>query len=437
MNILVIGAGHIGLVTAACLADAGNQIQCIAEDEDDLNLLAQGRLDVYEPELAEIIKRCQKRQRLVISHWENQLLHAPDIVILAMACRRETGSADFVHAQMWLERLIPHFQGDVILVNRSTLPPGSTLELSYQINKALRKNRVHASVECAYYPEFLSEGSAVHDFTHPEKIILGLDNPFVEDKLLTLLKPFYRNRKAPIVMSVASAELGKYATNAMLATRITFINEMARLCDQFNSDISEVRKALAADPRIGPNFLIPGLGFAGTTFPKDISSLVQSARETDSPFLLLEAVEQANQRQKTYLLQRLERRWEQDWSQKTLAIWGLSFKPNVKDFTCSPALEIIPAILERGGKIRVYDPMAMDDFHSSYPDYGLYYASDELDAASGADAILLLTEWPEFRAPDWLEIKRSMKTPFILDGRNIYDKKQLIDLGFEYIGVGR
>ena len=437
MNILVIGAGHIGLVTAACLADAGNQIQCVAEDDDDLSLLIQGQLDVFEPELSDVIKRCQKRQRLNINHWENQVLHAPDIIILAVACRRETGAADFAHAQMWLERLMPHIQRDVILVNRSTLPPGSTHELCFQVNKALRKNRVHASVECAYYPEFLSEGTAVHDFTHPDKIILGLDSPFVEEKLLTLLKPFYRNRKAPITMSVTSAELGKYATNAMLATRITFINEMARLCDQFNSDISEVRKALAADPRIGPNFLIPGLGFAGTTFPKDISSLVQSARETDSPFLLLEAVEQANQRQKTYLLHRLERKWEHDWSHKTVAIWGLSFKPNVKDFTRSPALEIIPAILKKGGRIRVYDPMAMDNFQLSYPDESVYYANDELDAALGADAILLLTEWAEFRAPDWLEIKRNMKTPFILDGRNIYDKKQLIDLGFEYVGVGR
>jgi UDPglucose 6-dehydrogenase len=432
MRIAVLGTGYVGLVTGACLADTGNQVVGIDIDARKIATLQAGRLPIYEPGLLEIVERCMRDGRLRFTTNLAEGIAEAELVFLCVGTPPgQDGAADLKYLWSAGEDIARLLTDAKLIVIKSTVPVGTNAELRRRM-QAVSK----VEVEVASNPEFLKEGAAVEDFTKPDRVVIGVRSARAEQMLRELYAPFLRTERPILVMSPESAEMTKYAANAMLATKISFINEMANLCEALGADINDVRRGIGHDARIGFQFLFPGPGYGGSCFPKDVSALIALARKMGSQASLIEAVHAVNERQKRVLGTKIRRHFGGQLAGKTLAIWGLSFKPRTDDIREAPSLTLIDEMLDAGVQLRVHDPEAMANVRAVYGER-LQYFPKQYDALSGADALVLVTEWPEFRHPDFALMKKLMRQPIIFDGRNLYEPQAVRRHGFTWYGIGR
>jgi UDPglucose 6-dehydrogenase len=428
MNVTVIGTGYVGLVTGACLADAGNNILCLDVDGQKISRLNNGEIPIFEPGLEPIVRRNRSAGRLRFSTDVPESVAHGELQLIAVGTPPgEDGSADMKHVLEAARAIGRHMKGYKVIATKSTVPVGT----ADRIRDAIRQE-TKAAFAVVSNPEFLKEGAAVEDFMRPDRIIIGSEDERAVALLRRLYAPFQRNRERVIVMGVRSAELTKYAANSMLAARISFMNEMANLAEVLGADIEEVRRGIGSDPRIGTDFLYAGAGFGGSCFPKDVKALQRSAAEAGRPLRLLAAVEAVNEAQKHVLSGKILKRFGK-LEGKTFALWGLAFKANTDDLREAPSLALIDDLVRAGAAVRVYDPVAGKGFKRE----NVVVADSALAALDGADALAIVTEWREFRSPDFAAIKARLKTPAIFDGRNLYDPAQLRELGIEYFPIGR
>ncbi len=431
MKIGVVGTGYVGLVAAACFAENGNSVIGVDIDDAKIQALLKGQIPIYEPGLAEIVVQNVAEGRLRFTTDITVAVKECDVLFIAVGTPQdEDGSADLQYVLKVAEQIADAMNGPKIVVNKSTVPVGTAAKV-----KAAIEARTKHPVSVVSNPEFLKEGAAVDDFLKPDRVVIGTSDPKTEAIMREMYDPFVRTGKPILVMDNVSAELTKYASNAMLALRISFMNEVANLCDSTGADVEMVRKGMATDSRIGPAFLFPGLGYGGSCFPKDVKAIDHTSREYGSPMEIVAAVERVNAKQKTIMLPRMEKLLG-GFAGKKVAVWGVAFKPRTDDIREAPALFIIEGLLEKGATVSAYDPKAMDHAKRSLPK-SVQWAKNGYDALEGADALLLATEWNEFREPDFLKMKALMRRPLIFDGRNIFNPKTVKSLGFEYVGVGR
>lgn len=438
MKIIVVGTGYVGLVTGACLSDVGVEVVCVDIDHQKIDNLRQGILPIYEPGLEEIVHRNGQKGRLrFATSMANEIKDADAIFIAVGTPEGEDGSADLRYVIAVAEEIGTFLEDYTVVITKSTVPVGSSLKVKEAIARAMERRGVTVPFDVASNPEFLKEGAAISDFMSPDRIVIGIESERAAKVMEQIYKPFLLNGFRIIFMDIPSAEMTKYAANAMLATRISFMNDIARLCELLGADINQVRNGIGSDPRIGNKFLYAGIGYGGSCFPKDVKALMRTGEQYGHPLRMLEVVEEVNNRQKLVLFQKLSQKLGSDLRGKKVAIWGLSFKPQTDDMREAPSIQIIDALVTAGATVQAYDPVAMEEARKYIP-HPIAYTSDEYAAAEGADALLLLTEWREFRLPDWERIRELMRGPLILDGRNIYNAKELEGYGFEYqcIGVG-
>jgi len=452
MNITIIGTGYVGLVTGACLADLGNHVFCLDVDQTKINLLNAGGVPIYEPGLKEVIERNVEAGRLTFStDVAASVAHASVQFIAVGTPPDEDGSADLQYVLAAARNIGRHMTDNKVVVDKSTVPVGTADKVSAAIRAELTQRGLSdLEFSVVSNPEFLKEGAAVEDFTRPDRIVLGVDDtPTGQQALATmrqLYAPFNRNHERTRVMDVKSAEFTKYAANAMLATRISFMNELANLAEQVGADIELVRQGIGSDPRIGYSFLYAGTGYGGSCFPKDVRALIRTGREHGQTLRMLEAVEAVNHDQKQVLVQKVFARYGRDLSGKTFALWGLAFKPNTNDMRDAPSRVVISALLRAGARIQAHDPVAKDEArHVLALDLAdapallenLQFMDKPMEAVQDADALIIVTEWKVYRSPNWTALKAAMKTAVIFDGRNMYEPAQLRDESFEYHGIGR
>ena len=431
MKIGVVGTGYVGLVAAACFAENGNSVIGVDIDEAKIKALLVGQIPIYEPGLAEIVVQNVAEGRLRFTTDITLAVKECDVLFIAVGTPQdEDGSADLQYVLKVAEQIADAMNGPKIVVNKSTVPVGTAAKV-----KAAIEARTQHAVSVVSNPEFLKEGAAVDDFLKPDRVVIGTSDPKAEAIMRELYEPFVRTGKPILAMDNVSAELTKYASNAMLALRISFMNEVANLCDVTGADVEMVRKGMATDSRIGPAFLFPGLGYGGSCFPKDVKAIDHTSREYGAPMEIVAAVERVNAKQKTIMLPRMEQMLG-GLKGKKIAVWGIAFKPRTDDIREAPALFIIEGLLEKGATVSAYDPKAMDQAKGSLPK-SVLWAKSGYEALEGADALLLATEWNEFREPDFNKMKSLMRRPLIFDGRNIFNPKTVKALGFEYVGVGR
>ncbi|GAA4311414.1 UDP-glucose/GDP-mannose dehydrogenase family protein [Compostibacter hankyongensis] len=436
MKAIVVGTGYVGLVTGACLADVGIHVACIDIDQEKIDRLKQGILPIYEPGLEEIVHRNAEKGRLQFSTRLDEHIAGADAILIAVGTPPdEDGSADLKHVLNVADEIGEKLQDYAVIATKSTVPVGTSLKVKAAVEAAMNRRGQHIPFDVASNPEFLKEGAAVRDFQSPDRVVIGTESERARSVLEQLYKPFQLNRHRVIYMDIASAEMTKYAANAMLATRISFMNDIANLCEAVGADINQVRSGIGADPRIGSKFLYAGAGYGGSCFPKDVKALIHTGREHGQRLRLLEAVEAINNDQKQLLFKKLQAALGKDLQGKQIAVWGLAFKPQTDDVREAPALSLIDALIKAGAIIRAYDPVAVEEACKHIP-HPVTYTRDEYEALEQADALLLLTEWPEFRLPDWERVKSLMRRPLVLDGRNIYNPAQLRQQGFEYHGIG-
>jgi len=429
MNVTVIGTGYVGLVTGACLADAGNHVFCLDLDERKIKSLNENKIPIFEPGLEPIVRRNRAAGRLAFSTDVAASVAHGELQLIAVGTPPgEDGSADMQYVLAAAQAIGRHMKSYKVVATKSTVPVGT----ADRIREVLEK---HTTQEFAVVsnPEFLKEGAAVEDFMRPDRIIVGADDPRAIALLRQLYAPFQRNRERLMVMGVRSAELTKYAANAMLATRISFMNEVANLAEALGADIEEVRRGIGADPRIGHQFLYAGAGFGGSCFPKDVKALRKSAAEAGRPLRVLAAVDEVNEAQKHVIASKIKERLGENLSGKCIALWGLAFKANTDDMREAPSLALIEDLVAAGARVQAYDPVA----GKGYQRENVKLAGSALDALEGADALAIVTEWQEFRSPDFAAIKAKLGTPAIFDGRNLYDPAVLKSLGIEYFPIGR
>lgn len=439
MNISVIGTGYVGLVTGACLADMGNHVFCLDVDAAKVAALNAGRIPIYEPGLEPVVRRNREAGRLSFStDVAASVAHGVLQLIAVGTPPGEDGSADLQYVLAAAREVGRRMDGYRVIVNKSTVPVGTADKVRAAVEDELRRRGKVLEFGVVSNPEFLKEGAAVEDFMRPDRIIVGSEDDRATALLRELYAPFQRNHERLMVMGVRSAELAKYAANAMLATRISFMNELANLAEALGADIEEVRKGIGSDPRIGTHFLYAGAGFGGSCFPKDVQALQRTAEEAGRPLRVLAAVGQANEAQKHVLGGKIRKRFGDDLKGKTfalegkrIALWGLAFKPNTDDMREAPSLTLIADLLEAGAQVCAYDPVAKP----AIP--GVTLAESAQDALRGCDALAIVTEWAEFRSPDFTAVKAALKTPAIFDGRNLYDPAMMRSLGFEYFPIGR
>jgi UDPglucose 6-dehydrogenase len=439
MKITVFGAGYVGLVTAACLSDMGNSVVCVDVDNARIELLRQGQIPIHEPGLAELVTRNTAAGRLQFtSDSAIATLHGTILFIAVGTPAAEDGSADLAHVIEVARTIGIHMQDYKVVVDKSTVPVGTADCVREKIAQALREREAIVPYAVVSNPEFLKEGAAITDFMHPDRVVIGSDDEQATLLMRALYAPFLRNRDRVLLMSPRSAELTKYVANAMLASRISFMNEISHLAERLGADIEQVRTGIGADPRIGTHFLYAGCGWGGSCFPKDIQALERMGHETGLDLKIVGAVRQVNELQKRLLGERIRERYGDDLRGLIFGVWGLSFKPDTDDLREAPSLVLIDELLQRGASVRAFDPVAMPGVAALWPSRpGLELCSDPLSAAEGASALAVVTEWREFRSPDFLSLKARMKTPVLLDGRNLYDPGLMIQLGFEYLGIGR
>ncbi len=432
MKIAVIGTGYVGLVTGTCFAESGNEVTCIDIDEKKIAQLQRGEVPIYEPGLSELVARNSQAKRLAFTTSAAIGVKDAQLVFLAVGTPPTSdGSADLSSLWRVIEQLAPHLSRDSIVVTKSTVPVGTNAKLRDRLRELTGRE-----CDVASNPEFLKEGAAIDDFMKPDRVVVGVRRPEVGDVLYSLYAPFLRTEKPFLVMSPESAEMTKYVANALLATKISFINEVANLCERMDADIDDVRRGIGHDNRIGFAFLFPGVGYGGSCFPKDVQALVAMARELNVEPHLLEAVHEVNLRQKTVLAQKIERHFGGKLAGRTIAVWGLAFKPRTDDIRDAPALSLIDHLLELGANLQVHDPVAMDNVRRTYGDR-LTYSPVPMDALDGADALAIVTEWGEFRRPNFKEMRQRLRSPVIFDGRNLYNPAEMQASGFTYHCIGK
>ena len=431
MKITMIGTGYVGLVTGTCFAESGNDVTCLDVDARKVELLNRGGVPIYEPGLEELVKRNAASGRLKFTtNYEEAISKAKCIFICVGTPQDENGAADLKYVKAASENMAPYLQSGAIVICKSTVPVGTNRKVAAWI-----QSRTQTKFLIASNPEFLKEGAAIDDFTKPDRVVVGVDDPAAADVLQEVYKPFLRTEKPFITVGIESAEMIKYAANCMLATKISFINEMANICEKVGADINEVRKGIGHDARIGFAFLFPGVGYGGSCFPKDVRALASLASEYGVEPRILRTVDETNDQQKHVLFRKLSAHFKGDMKDRTIAVWGLSFKPRTDDIREAPALVLINSLLEAGAKVRVHDPVSLENVRKEIGDT-VEYCVHHYDACEGADAIAIVTEWNEFRNPDFDYIKLKMKAPVIFDGRNLYDRHKMAARGFIYSGVG-
>jgi UDPglucose 6-dehydrogenase len=438
MKIIVVGTGYVGLVTGACLSDVGVEVVCVDIDKQKIEDLNKGILPIYEPGLEEIVHRNAQKGRLKFTTSIVEDIEETDAIFIAVGTPEgEDGSADLKYVLDVAAEIGTCLQDYAVIITKSTVPVGSSVKVKEAIEHSMKLNGRKVDFDVASNPEFLKEGNAISDFMSPDRIVIGVDSDRAAKVMEQIYKPFLLNGFRIIFMDIPSAEMTKYAANAMLATRISFMNEIANLCEKLGADVNQVRNGIGSDPRIGNKFLYAGIGYGGACFPKDVKALMKTGAQHGHPLKMLEVVEEVNNRQKLILFQKLVQILGEDLRGKRIAVWGLSFKPQTDDMREAPSIKIINALIEAGAEVLAYDPVAIKEVHK-YIDAPVIYTEDEYAALEQVDALMLLTEWREFRLPDWDKMKELMKRPLILDGRNIYNAKELESIGFEYhcIGVG-
>lgn len=437
MKIAVIGTGYVGLVTGTCFAETGVNVVCVDNDLEKIKLLKSGKLPIFEPGLKPMLLTNVDKGRLSFTHEIKEGIEGAEVIFIAVGTPPgEDGSADLKHVLPVASDIGKYLKHYVIVATKSTVPVGTAEKVRSTIQSELDLRKSDISFDLASNPEFLKEGSAVEDFMKPQRIVVGVDKEKAGEIMKRLYMPFLLNNRPVIFMDIPSAELTKYAANAMLATRISFINEIANLCELLGADINNVRKGIGSDSRIGNRFLYPGSGYGGSCFPKDVKAILKTASDFGYDLKVISAVQKANEYQKKIVFTKIDSYFKPDLKGKVIAIWGLSFKPKTDDIRESSAINLIERLLEKGVSLRAYDPAALDETRKQFGDR-IYYASDPYDAVKGADALALMTEWPEFHLPDFSKMSEIMKGKVIFDGRNIYEPAEMKTNGFVYFGIGR
>jgi UDPglucose 6-dehydrogenase len=437
MKIAVIGTGYVGLVTGTCFAETGVNVICVDNDLEKIQLLKSGKLPIFEPGLKPMLLNNVEKGRLSFTHDINKAIDGAEVIFIAVGTPPgEDGSADLKHVLAVASDIGKFLKHYVIIATKSTVPVGTAEKVRETIQYELNLRKSDISFDLASNPEFLKEGSAVEDFMKPQRIVVGVDKEKAGEIMKRLYMPFLLNNRPVIFMDIPSAELTKYAANAMLATRISFINEIANLCELLGADINSVRKGIGSDSRIGNRFLYPGSGYGGSCFPKDVKAILKTASDFGYDLKVISAVQRANEYQKKVVFTKIDAYFKHDLKNKVIAIWGLSFKPKTDDIRESSAIYLIEKLLDAGAKVRAYDPAGIEETRKQFTNR-IYYAVDPYDAVKAADALALMTEWPEFHLPDFGKMSELMKDKVIFDGRNIYDPAELRGNGFEYFGIGR
>ena len=432
MKISIIGTGYVGLVQGACFADTGNNVICMDVDEKKIRNLKKGIIPIYEPGLDEVVKRNAQNGRLSFSTDLKSTVEKSKIIFLCLPTpQSEDGSADLTHVMGVSEQIAGYLNEEKIIISKSTVPVGTVENIRHIFEK-----KGKYAVEVVSNPEFLKEGTALQDSLKPDRIIIGTSDKKTAEILTELYEPFVRTGNPIIVMDEKSAELTKYAANSFLATKITFMNDMANLCEAVGADIEWIRKGIGSDPRIGKSFLFAGIGYGGSCFPKDVKALIKTSGDHGHKLRVLDAVDKINEDQKEVLVKKIKKHFSDNLKNRTIAIWGIAFKPQTDDLREAPALVIIESLLKEGAKVKIHDPAAMANARKVFGS-GVHYYESSYDALKDADALAVVTEWNEFRKPDFALMKSLLKEPVIFDGRNIYDPKEVRDAGFTYYGIGR
>ncbi|KYG83981.1 UDP-glucose 6-dehydrogenase [Roseivirga seohaensis] len=436
MKIAVVGTGYVGLVTGTCFAEVGIDVTCIDIDQKKIDGLKEGIMPIYEPGLETMVKKNYEKGRLHFSTNLAESIQDCETAFIAVGTPPgEDGSADLKYVLAVAKSIGENMNNYMVVVTKSTVPVGTAQKVKKEVAAALKKRGVDIPFDVASNPEFLKEGAAIADFLKPDRIVVGVESEKAEEIMKKLYKPFLLNGHPTIFMDVPSAEMTKYAANSMLATKISFMNDIANLCEIMGADVNMVRKGIGSDNRIGNKFIYPGVGYGGSCFPKDVKALIKTAEDNGYTMSVLKAVEEVNERQKSVMVTKVKSHFGSDLKGKTFAVWGLSFKPKTDDMREAPSIVIINALLEMGAKVKAYDPIAMEEAKHDLKDT-ITYAKDEYDTLIDVDALLLVTEWPEFRIPNFDVVGRLMKSKVIFDGRNIYDKQEVKNLGFDYYGIG-
>ncbi len=436
MKIVVVGTGYVGLVTGACLGEVGTDVICVDVNEEKIKKLNEGILPIYEPGLDALVERNVKKGRLHFTTRLEASIEGAQVVFIAVGTPPdEDGSADLKYVLQVADAVGKHMTGYLVVVTKSTVPVGTAAKVKTAIAGALQERKAAIEFDVASNPEFLKEGAAVDDFLKPDRIVIGVESEKAKSLLHRLYEPFVLNGHPILFMDIPSAEMTKYAANAMLATKISFMNDIANLCELVGANVNEVRNGIGSDIRIGKRFIYPGIGYGGSCFPKDVKALIRTAEEYNYPLRILKSVDAVNDDQKKILFKKIERFYKGDLKGKTFGVWGLSFKPNTDDMREAPSLVLIDALIRAGANVQAYDPVAMEEAKHLLG-YKIAYANDAVSAIKNADALILVTEWPEFRLPNWDLIRTVMKGAVIFDGRNIYQQKVMKERGFTYFGIG-
>ena len=436
MKVVIVGSGYVGLVTGTCFAEVGIEVACVDNDQKKIEDLQNGIIPIYEPGLEEMVHRNMKKGRLQFTTRIDKALEECEVLCIAVGTPPDKeGNADLQYVLNVARDCGKHMNDYLLVVTKSTVPVGTARKVKQVIQEELDKRGVKIEFDVASNPEFLKEGAAVEDFLKPDRIIVGLDSPRAEELMKNLYKPFTLNGHPIIFMDITSAEMTKYAANSMLATRISFMNDIANLCEIVGADINMVRKGIGSDSRIGNKFIYPGIGYGGSCFPKDVKALISYAENHKYDLRLLKAVEAVNQDQKSVLFRKILKYYKGDIKGRTIALWGLSFKPQTDDMREAPSLVIIAKLLEAGAKVKAYDPVAMKEARQTLGD-SIIYSVDQYEALIDADCLVLITEWPEFKFPNFKIVYKLLNAPVIFDGRNIYEAAEMERKGFDYFCIG-
>ena len=437
MKIAIVGTGYVGLVSGTCFAEIGVNVTCVDTNKEKIESLQKGNIPIYENGLEEMVLRNMKAKRLKFTTSLESCLDEVEVIFSAVGTPPdEDGSADLKYVLEVARTIGRNMKQYKLVVTKSTVPVGTASKVRAVIQEELDKRGVTVDFDVASNPEFLKEGNAISDFMSPDRVVVGVESARAEKLMSKLYNPFLLNNFRVIFMDIPSAEMTKYAANSMLATRISFMNDIANLCEIVGADVNMVRSGIGSDTRIGRKFLYPGIGYGGSCFPKDVKALIKTAEQNGYTMRVLTAVEEVNENQKSVLFEKLMKQFNGDLQGKTVALWGLAFKPETDDMREAPALVLIDKLLKAGCKVRAYDPAAVQECKRRIGDT-IYYACDMYDAVLDADVLMLVTEWKEFRLPSWAVIKKTMSRQIVLDGRNIYDKKEMEELGFIYHCIGK
>lgn len=439
MKLTVIGTGYVGLVTGTCFAEMGNDVICVDNNHEKIDMLNAGKVPIWEPGLEDMIQRNVEGKRLQFTVDIKKAVENSQICFIAVGTPPdEDGSADLRHVLSVAKDIANYMNDYKIVVNKSTVPVGTADRVLEVMNSVLSERGMKYPFDVVSNPEFLKEGAAIEDSMKPDRIIVGTENENVAKTMRELYAPFARSHDKLITMSIRSAEMSKYAANAMLASRISFMNEISKLCEKLGADVGEVRQGIGSDTRIGHKFIYPGIGYGGSCFPKDVKALIRMAKASEVEPKILTAIEEVNERQKSILVDKIKAHYGNDLSGKTFAVWGLAFKPQTDDMREAPSIVIINKLIEAGAKIKAYDPVAMKQAKKVFENIdGIEYCSGNYEALENADAMLLVTEWFQFRYPDFNKMKTLLKEPVLFDGRNQYNPSEMKELGFTYYSIGR